>query len=253
MADLNCICVIQARRTSTRLPDKVLKILGGVPVLRRVVARAAAIKGVDKVIVAIPEGEYNLPLRTAAEATGAAVVTGSETDVLARYLKALEAYPAKYVMRITSDCPFLDPKVAGTVLEEMTRRGFDYAVTAHWPHGLDCETMTADALRLAGEMAVNPLDREHVTLWLKRAEGISRYVHTADRNYAAEQRWVLDYPEDYAFLEALCAELPPYPAMPGWSQILKVCEDNPLLGTINRARAEEWAALNRQIYKDAAG
>ena len=252
MADLNCICVIQARRTSSRLPDKVLKTLGGVPVLQRVADRAAAIKGVDKVIVAIPEGDYNLPLKDAAEAAGAAVVMGSESDVLARYLMALEAYPAKYVMRITSDCPFLDPEVAGTVLREMVDRGADYAVTAHWPHGLDCETMTADALRLAGDRAVNALDREHVTLWLKRAEGISRYIHTADRNYAEEQRWVLDYPEDYAFLEALCDRLPPYPAMPGWREVLKACENNPEIGAINRARAEEWAALNRQIYKDAA-
>ena len=252
MADFNCICVIQARRTSSRLPDKVLKNLGGIPVLARVVDRAAAINGVDKVVVAIPEGDYNLPLKDAAEAAGAAVVTGSETDVLARYLKALEAHPAKYVMRITSDCPFLDPEVSGGMLAGMIESGADYAVTSLWPHGLDSESMTAEALRLAGVHAKNPLDREHVTLWLKRSEQISRYNHRAEYNYSGEQRWVLDYPEDYAFLEALCAALPPYPAMPGWREILAVCEAHPEINSINRARAEEWAALTRQIYKDAA-
>ncbi|WP_417451452.1 cytidylyltransferase domain-containing protein [Kordiimonas sp.] len=252
MAGLHCICVIQARRTSSRLPDKVLKSLAGVPVLQRVIDRCERIDGVDKVIIAMPEGDHNAPLRAAAEHAGAAVVLGSEADVLSRYLKALEAYPASYVMRVTSDCPFLDPEVSGGLLASMIEHGADYGATALWPHGLDSEVMTAKALRLAGEKAENPLDREHVTLWLKRAEGIRRYIHMADRNYTTDQRWVLDYPEDFAFLEALCTELPPHPVMPGWREILAVCEQNPALGAINRMRITEWADKNQQIIRDAA-
>ena len=226
--------------------------LAGVPVLQRVVDRCKRIDGVDQVIVAIPEGDYNTPLEERAEQAGAAVVRGSETDVLSRYLSALEAYPARYVMRVTSDCPFLDPEVSGAMLKGMTDRGADYSATAWWPHGLDSEAMTADALRLAGENATNALDREHVTLWLKRAEGIKRYIHTAEQNFASTQRWVLDYAEDMAFLEALCAKLKPYPDMPGWREILAICEQNPDISAHNRMRIAEWADKNRKIIRDAA-
>ncbi len=249
---LNCICVIQARRTSSRLPDKVLMPLGGVPVLRRVIERCQKIAGVDKVIVAIPVGDYNKPLADLATECGAGVVCGSEQDVLSRYVAALEAFPADYIMRVTSDCPLLDPEVCQGLLDGVKERNADYGAAAWWPHGLDCEVMAAHMLEAAGVNASHALDREHVTLWIKRQKNLRQYTHKPERNYLPEHRWVLDYPEDLVFLEALCKKFPSYPDVPSWREILKIVESDAALGAINRERIAEWGAKTKKIYQDSS-
>ncbi len=226
--------------------------LGGVPVLRRVIDRCQRIPGVDKVIVAIPEGDYNQPLADLAFESGAEVIAGSEQDVLSRYVKAYQVFPADYIMRVTSDCPLLDPEICQDLLDGVKIRGASYGATAWWPHGLDCEVMTANALETANECATGALDREHVTLWIKRQKHMLQYTHKADKDYLPEQRWVLDYPEDLVFLEALCEKLPAYPEVPSWREILRVVGGDAMLSSINRERIAEWGAHTKKIYQDAS-
>ncbi|WP_417458499.1 cytidylyltransferase domain-containing protein [Kordiimonas sp.] len=248
---LNCICVIQARRTSSRLPDKVLMPLGGVPVLRRVIERCQKIAGVDKVIVAIPVGDYNKPLADLATECGAGVVSGSEQDVLSRYVAALEAFPADYIMRVTSDCPLLDPEVCQGLLDGVKERNVDYGAAAWWPHGLDCEVMTAHMLEAAGTNASHELDREHVTLWIKRQKNLSQYIHKPDFDYHKGNRWVLDYPEDYEFLNALFC-LTGEVETTSWRKVLAIIEKNGELREINGHLAPIWHEKNKQIYSNAS-
>src|SRR5689334_18525028 len=110
------VAIIQARVGSSRLPGKVMMDLNGAPVLAHVLARAAAIPGIDRVCCAIPDLAENDALAALAGDLGATVVRGSETDVLDRYRQAAAACGAETVMRITSDCPLLDPAVSGAVL-----------------------------------------------------------------------------------------------------------------------------------------
>lgn len=225
--------------------------LGGVPVLRRVIDRCQKIPGVDKVIVAIPEGDYNKPLADLASESGAEVIVGNEQDVLSRYVKAYEAFPADYIMRVTSDCPLLDPEICQRLLEGVKARKAEYGATAWWPHGLDCEVMTAHALETADKNASGALDREHVTLWIKRQKDWPSYIFKPDTNYQAGNRWVLDYPEDYQFLETLFS-VAEVDQMMSWKQILGVVDQHGKLRDINAGLESVWREKNTEIYRAAS-
>src|SRR5687768_5284335 len=150
---MRTVVVVQARYGSTRLPGKVLLPLGAGIVLDEVVRRCRAIPGTDLTCVAVPDSRDSDGVAERAEATGATVVRGPEHDVLARYGLAARRTEADVVLRITSDCPLLDPAVAGQVLAARQRGSADYAANNRpprsWPHGLDCEAMTRAALEKA--------------------------------------------------------------------------------------------------------
>lgn len=245
---MHCVTVIQARRNSTRLPDKVLKTLGNKPVLHWVIERCQRIPSVDKVICAVPEGTYNDILVDEAVAAGAAVSRGSETDVLSRYWGAVKDLDTEYVMRVTSDCPLLDPDVCQGLLDGVVARGMAYGATAGFPHGLDCEVFRKSLLQEAYETASHPLDREHVTLWIKRKMADCFYSHRPEKNYQETYRWVLDYPEDYEYLQQLVVACSVHD---GWRQIVEDLEKHPRLAQINADCIKDWQSKNRRIYEDA--
>ena len=235
------VIVVQARSTSTRLPGKVLLPLAGRSVLWHVLTRCRAVPGVDAVVCAIPDSEPDPRLAAEAKAAGATVVAGSESDVLARFLAAARAVDATTVMRVTSDCPVIDPAICRLVLDALTESGADYACNnvapRTWPHGLDCEAFTRAALERAALEASQPEDFEHVTPWLRRAADVARVAVTGPGGPAASLRWTLDYPEDYAFFEALFARLPAPPALPGQDEILALLARHPEIAALNAARA----------------
>nr|WP_308252929.1 NTP transferase domain-containing protein [Pseudonocardia sp. ICBG601] len=147
--------VIQARTGSTRLPGKVLTDLGGTPVLDRVVAAARAASGVDRVVVATSTAPGDDAVAERAATIGVPVVRGSEDDVLARFVQAVDEHPCDAVVRLTADCPLLDPALVSLVAA--TWRSVpeqDYVATTlvrTLPRGLDVELARVDALRaLAG-------------------------------------------------------------------------------------------------------
>jgi len=132
-------CIIQARLGSTRLPGKVLETLGDAPVLEHVLRRCQAIEGVDEVVCATVEGADGDAVATLADNLDIAVYRGSESDVLARYHGAAHAVGADVVMRVTSDCPLIDPEVCAAVLKLREEADADYAANnmpPSWPHGL---------------------------------------------------------------------------------------------------------------------
>ncbi len=166
--------IVQARLGSTRLPGKVLMDLGGVTVLGSVLNRCKAIKA-DVVCCAIPFEDDAIAEES--ERWGVSVWRGPEDDVLARYYGAAEALGATEIMRITADCPFIDPTVCNAVFELRAAQNADYAsnvMPRGWPKGLDCEAFTFDALEQAHEQATFSYDREHVTAWLQRSPHIRR-------------------------------------------------------------------------------
>ena len=220
--------------------------------LARVIDRCQKIDGVGHVICAVPEGSYNDAVADLALACGAGVSRGSEQDVLARYMGAVEELNCSYVMRVTSDCPLLDPAVCAALLKGVQEKGAAYGVTTEWPHGLDCEIFTRDMLVEAYRKATHANDREHVTLWMKRhCEGRNLFLKP-EQSYMGEHRWVLDYPEDLAFLEVLVPMLPKFPAVMGWHDVVDVVNKNPQIKALNYAKIEEWAQKTSVIYAEAA-
>lgn len=233
---MTAVVIVQARTGSTRLPGKVLRDLRGAPVLTHVLSRAAAIPGVEKVCCAIPDVASDDELAQRAADLGAVVVRGPEEDVLTRYLLAARACDASIIMRITSDCPLLDPHVSGMVLQKLAANQLDYTSNVDprsWPRGLDTEAFTREALERAAVEAKAPYDREHVTPWLRNHPSVKRanVAHPNDR-YAA-WRWTLDYEEDLVFLKATLAHFPPLPYLPNFDEISALIDTNPELSAIN--------------------
>jgi glutamate-1-semialdehyde 2,1-aminomutase/spore coat polysaccharide biosynthesis protein SpsF len=229
--------IIQARMRSSRLPGKVMLDLGGRTVLSHVIERCRAVSSADAVCIATVDSPPEDPIADEACRCGAAVFRGSENDVLARYHHAAVSLGATTVMRVTSDCPLIDPDVCEMVLAEHRRGGWDYTannLARSWPHGLDCEAMTAGALARAHASASQPAEREHVTPWLRRNPHLRRANVGCPEPNLAGLRWTLDYPEDIAFFRALWTYLPKG-ALTGWRQVCDHLLAHPELQTINAA------------------
>jgi spore coat polysaccharide biosynthesis protein SpsF len=201
--------VIQARMGSTRLPGKVLEDLGGIPVLEWVVRACRAAQQVDGVVVATSTLDLDDPIVQAAEQLGVGVVRGSEDDVLARYVAALEAHPSDAVVRITADCPFTDPAVIDAVVGAWRADpAYDYVSTVlvrTLPHGLDVELVRADALRRVNGSATAH-HRVHVTSGIYTDPTSYDLMGLCFSPDATDLRITLDTPEDLAALRAVVAE-----------------------------------------------
>lgn len=224
---------------STRLPGKVLMELGSGTVLGEVLRRARAVCSVDVVICATSELAEDDAVARETERVGAIVFRGSEVDVLARYRKAAEAVGADVVLRVTADCPLIDPNLCDEVLRRRAEANADYAANnmpPSFPHGLDCEAFTYAALRRADEGTRDPHDREHVTPWLRREPSIARVSIEGPGGHLQDHRWTLDYPEDYRFLCEVFAQLPPPPAIPAWRDVVTLLDARPEFVAINAMR-----------------
>ena len=226
--------VIQARVGSTRLPGKVLEDLGGHPVLEWVVRAARAATQVDTVVVATSTMAADDAVADLAGTLGVAVVRGSEDDVLSRFVVALDAYPADAIVRLTADCPLLDPSlidaVAGAWAGAPTHDYVSTVLVRCLPRGMDVELVTARALRAVDRIAVGH-DRVHVTSRLYAEPAAYRLLGLCVTPPANDLRVTVDTGEDLALLRALVAELPDAP--PAWRDVVAVLRARPDLVAIN--------------------
>jgi spore coat polysaccharide biosynthesis protein SpsF len=226
--------VIQARTGSARLPGKVLEDLGGRPVLEWVVRAASAATQVDTVIVATSTMAGDDVVAELAGSLGVPVVRGSEDDVLSRFVAALDAHPADALVRLTADCPLLDPTLIDAVAGAWAAAPVhDYVSTVLvrcLPRGMDVELVTAGALRAVDRVAVGH-DRVHVTSRLYAEPTAYRLLGLCVTPPANDLRVTLDTSEDLTLLRALVAELPDAPA--SWRDVVAVLRARPDLVAIN--------------------
>lgn len=195
--------IIQARQTSKRFPGKSMAILQGKPVLEHVIRNASLIKPTHQVIVAVPDTVESEPMLQLAHRLGIDNFVGSEEDVLGRYYNAARFFNLDVIIRITADCPFLNPKVCSEVLQVLLFRKCDYTSnvypTRSYPLGLDCEAFTMDCLEAAHGATLGsdalPGDREHVTPWMQRTQGLRRALIQQAKD-ASHINMCVDFPED---------------------------------------------------------
>ena len=232
--------VIQARTGSTRLPAKVMADLGGRTVLEWVIRAARAARQIDKVIVATTTTPEDDAVAELAEALGAPVVRGSEDDVLARFVDALDAHPADAIVRLTADCPLLDPAlidaVAGAWVGSPTVDYVSTTLVRSLPRGMDIELVTAQALRAVGRMATGH-DRVHVTSGVYADPAAYRLLGLSVTPPANDLRVTIDTAEDLVVLRALVAELPDEP--PEWRDVVSILRARPDLMAINASVAQK--------------
>jgi glutamate-1-semialdehyde 2,1-aminomutase/spore coat polysaccharide biosynthesis protein SpsF len=199
------VAIIQARMGSTRFPGKVLEPLLDKPILAWVVNAAQNIPTIDEVIVATSVTEADQAIVKWCEKMDVRVFQGSEEDVLSRYYEAASFFKADVVMRITADCPLLDPMIAGQVLHLVSQGHADYASNAlppTWPDGLDCEAFTFKALEYAHKNGSRQSDREHVTPFIHNNQKLFKTLNVSSPIPGLyKHRWTVDSPEDLKYLE----------------------------------------------------
>ncbi|MEM8986469.1 MAG: glycosyltransferase family protein [Pseudomonadota bacterium] len=233
--------IVQARRGSTRLPDKVLMDLAGRTALARCLVRCRRIDAADVVVCAVPKGVENDPVAAEAARAGAVVFRGSETDVLARYAAAARSVGAARVMRITSDCPFIDPAICDRVIAYAEQTGADYTcnnMPPSWPHGLDCDLFSSDLLYSAEKNATSDYEREHVTPWIRTRDSVRKASLVGPGGLAADQRWTLDYKEDLLFARSVFDTLGPAADTAHAADIMALVLRRPDIADMNAGRVD---------------
>lgn len=203
--------IIQARMTSVRFPGKSMSDLLGKPVLQWILERARHIrapKGLKtKIVLAVPDTDDSEPMLILADKLRVDNYCGPEHNVLRRYYEAAMFFEFDYVVRLTADCPFIDPVVCSEVLQLLIWRKLDYTSNVFpnrtYPVGLDCEAFTMDCLEAAYKLADQLYDLEHVTPWMQRTEEI-RKGSVEQKENTSYKNWCVDYPED---IERLTKEI----------------------------------------------
>lgn len=202
------VAIIQARMGSTRLPGKVMKDLFGQTVLAHDIERVKQAKKVDAIVVATTIAETDDLIAAEALKCGAKVFRGSEEDVLSRYYFAATENRADIIVRITSDCPLVDPQVIDEVVTFYKKNDYDIVTNAGnnldnrtYPRGLDIEVFSYLMLQEAYNHAKEKYQREHVTPYIyENAKRVFYYKNIADySNY----RWTLDTEEDWQLIKKL--------------------------------------------------
>lgn len=248
------IVIIQARMGSTRLPGKVLMNLGHKPVIQHVIERAGAIVGVSRVVLATSTSSADDALTKFCESLGVPVFRGSEDDVLDRYYQAARQWPADLLMRVTGDCPLLDPLESGKVLRRLIDAEADYASNCRpptFPDGLDTEAMTFAALERTWREATLKSEREHVTLHI--ANHPERFHMEVVRNAEdlSDCRLTLDEEADYQLLSEVFRILERKGQFGHLGEVMAILRENPQLTEFNML-IERNEGLKESLAADQA-
>jgi spore coat polysaccharide biosynthesis protein SpsF len=235
--------IVQARTSSTRLPGKVLKDLpygSGITVLQQVMRRLKKAAKLDDVIVATTTDEADEEVVKLADKENIRWFRGSTDDVLARYYAAAKESDLDIVVRVTSDCPCIDPEIVDWVLEKHLTAKADFTATSlhrTFPRGLDIEVLSFDALKKAHFGATEAFEREHVCPYIYKSKPHMFKiceVRASEKLYGPNIRITLDTEEDYTLLCAVFDYLYPENKFFGTEDIIKLFRDRPWLGNINK-------------------
>jgi spore coat polysaccharide biosynthesis protein SpsF len=242
---LRTVAIIQARTGSTRLPGKVLKDLAGEPMLARVVERTRRARHLDEVVVATSDLEADDRIARLCAERGWACFRGSELDVLGRYYKAALTFRADAVVRVTSDCPLIDPEVIDLhvhrLLEGWSETDFvTNMLRQSFPLGLAVEVMPIDVLARMHRMSRTPELREHVTTLAYVEPEQFRIENIPHKTDLSCMRWTVDTAEDLEFVRRVFAHFGHDRFT--WQNVLAALDEHP-----------EWAEINRAFATPAVG
>jgi spore coat polysaccharide biosynthesis protein SpsF len=231
-------CIItQARCGSSRLPRKILKKIGEKTLLEIHLERLKKVSKAEAIIVATTFEYGSEEILEIAERSGVQAFQGSTEDVLDRYWQAAMKMEPDAVVRVTSDCPLVDPETIDSMIKIFETEDFDYLANTQpptFPDGMDVEIFTLDALGKAWSGATNPKDREHVTHYFYTHPDLFRIgAHRCEQDRSS-LRLTVDYEEDYLVIADLVSR---FGAERSWEFYADELEKNPALARINNMRA----------------
>lgn len=231
---MKTIALVQARMGSSRLPGKVMREVAGRPLIELLLARLARAEQIDQIVLATSDQSENAPLVEHVRKLGFEVFTGSEKDVLGRFVAAAESLRPDAIVRITGDCPLVDPAVVDAVVLEFKRSGVDYCSNVEppgFPDGLDVEVFSLAALKRASLETREPYDREHVTPYLRRAAVFKRANVAPERDFSG-LRWTVDEAADLEVIRRICEHFAPRIDFT-WMEVLALFDARPEIFAAN--------------------
>jgi len=246
---MKIVAIVQARMGSARLPGKTLMEISGKPMLEHVIDRVKQASTIEHIVIATTTQDEDLKIVELANKLGVDVYTGSEDDVLDRYVKVAEKVKADIIVRVTGDCPLIAPSVIDEMVQYHLKTRSEYtgnAATRSFPRGLDIEVMTFAAIKKAHELSTSRHHREHVTSFIYENPNMFKIenLKASGALCAPEFRLCVDTKEDLALIRRIYEE---FYLPDGFVQIEAVIEflrSNPELANINIASEKEHVSRN---------
>lgn len=227
---MKIVALVQARMGSTRLPGKVMKPICGVPLIELLLRRLSKATEINQIVVATSVAHANQPLVDHVSKLGYACEQGSENDVLDRFVQAADKHHADVVVRITGDCPLVDPELVDEVIRRFKSSNVEYFSNISpptYPDGLDIEVFTFKALNHARELAQESFDREHVTPYLRRSGNFKTAGMQYGQDFSA-LRWTVDESADFFVIEKVFQHFYPRTNFT-WTEVLALQLQQPEL------------------------
>jgi spore coat polysaccharide biosynthesis protein SpsF len=244
------VALIQARMSSSRLPGKVLKDIVGSPMLIRVIQRAVSAKTIDLVAVITSNHADDNAIEQLCDHHSILCYRGSLNDVLDRYYEAALHFQADVIVRITADCPLLDPIIVDKVIDAFQNGRFDYVsntLECTYPDGLDTEVFRFETLKQAWQEAALKSEREHVTAYMVKHPEFFRLGSVKHEEDLSSLRWTVDTPRDLEFIRCIYKHFGNGDF--GMEEILAYVENHPEIQTIN-AGQERNEGYHKSLRED---
>lgn len=238
------VATIEARMTSSRLPGKVLLEAAGISMLEHLVRRLSAVQSIDQIVLATTVNNEDLPLIKLAKNLNISYFCGSEEDVMQRVIGAAKSVNADVIVEITGDCPIIDPEIVEQTIRMFKAHKFDYvsnALMRSYPDGMDTQVFRLDTLKRSAAMTNDPLDREHVTLHIRKNPKVFTHLHliAPPEIHWPELGLTLDELSDYKLLKKII------------EYFAKI--DNPLFSCIDVVRLlrqhPEYTEINKDVIR----
>jgi spore coat polysaccharide biosynthesis protein SpsF len=235
------VAIVQARMGSQRLPGKVLKTVCGKTLLEHQMERMLRATSLKRIVVATSVSKPDDTIQSLVQSRGWECFRGSERDVLSRYVEAARIFEVDPIVRMTMDCPLIDPQVIDRVVERYLGGGYDFVTNnliPTFPHGLDLEVFSREALEIAQEESADPFSREHVSPFIRDRPDRFRLGNVESPRDLHHLRWTVDYPEDWEFASAVYQALYREGEFFDTEAILRLLEREPKLLELNASRAD---------------
>jgi len=235
---MKIVIISQARMTSTRLPGKVLKKVSGKTLLEHHVERLRRSQMSDEIVIATTENRTDIPIVEVCEKIKVNYFRGSEEDVLSRYYKAATKFKADIVVRVTSDCPLIDPVIVDSVISFFFDNSpfFDYVSNAGirtFPRGMDTEVFKYQTLVETYNEAKSNVDREHVTTFIRNPKNHYKLGNYSLHENHSSHRWTVDTLEDFNLVSKILNALYPIKSNFDLNDILTLLQNNPTWSKLN--------------------
>lgn len=247
--------ILQARMSSTRLPGKVLANVGGRPLLELLILRLKISKNIDQIIIATTNNKIDDEIEKLGKSLNITVVRGDADNVLSRYELASQQTESEYIIRITGDCPLIDPELLDEAINIFKKGAYDYlsnSLEETYPDGLDIEIFTKKSLIQANKECTNNYQREHVTPWIKNNKDFKIGSISNSINYG-NYRWTVDEPEDLEVIRGIVHHFGNKYNF-SWNDVIELNKKHPNIFSANlKFRRNEGAKMNKgqKLWKRA--